>query len=146
MENNMLQSRQKPRTYKHFTFTPQPETAEKQRLEFLYIGKKATNIDFLVNAFDSGYAAESLPNAAGILNRILKQRGKCPDVILIEGGFTQKQLLEFSSFMGTSEVLNCIPVFIDSFSWTRAEVISARSFSFVDDIVDLTAISDQKLV
>jgi lipopolysaccharide/colanic/teichoic acid biosynthesis glycosyltransferase len=146
MENNMLQSRQKPRTYKHFTFTPQPETAEKQRVEFLYIGKKSSNIDFLINSFDSGYAAESLPNAAGILNRILKQHGKCPDIIIIEGGFTQKQLVEFSSFMGTSEVLNSIPVFIDSFSWTRAELVSARSFFFVDDIVDLTSISQHKLL
>ena len=84
MENNMLQSRQKPRTYKHFTFTPQPETAENQRLEFLYIGKKPSNIDFLINAFDSGYAAESLPNAAGILNRILKQHGKCRTLFLLK--------------------------------------------------------------
>ena len=48
--------------------------------------------------------------------------------------------------MGTSELLNAIPVFIDSFSWTRAELIASRSFSFVDDIVDLTAISQQKLL
>jgi lipopolysaccharide/colanic/teichoic acid biosynthesis glycosyltransferase len=145
MDRIMLQTRQKPRTYKHFTFTPQPEKVEK-RLEFLYIGRKHSNIEFLINSFDSGYATESLQNAASILNRILSQRGKCPDIILIEGGFTQHQLKDFSTFIASNTSLNSIPVILDSFSWTPDQLKSARTTSFVDDIVDLSSISQHKLL
>jgi len=145
MDRIMLQSQQKPRTYRHFTFTPQSEKVDK-RLEFLYIGRNHLNIEFLINSFDSGYAAESLQNAASILNRILSQRGKCPDIILIEGGFTQHQLKDFSSFIASNTSLNSIPLILDSFSWTPDQLKTARNSAFVDDIVDLSSISQQKLL
>src|SRR6478735_10946349 len=139
MDRIMLQSRQKPRTYKHFTFTPQSEKVDK-RLEFLYIGRNHSNIEFLINSFDSGFAAENLQNAASILNRILSQRGKCPDIILIEGGFTHHQLKDFSSFIASNTSLNSIPLILDSFSWTLDQLKSARNSAFIDDIVDLSSI------
>jgi len=145
MESTMLQTRPKPRTYKHFTFTPQPETVERERLEFLYIGKKQS-IDFLISLFDSGYSAENLGNARQILQRIMAQRGVCPTVIFLENGFSQKQLNEFVEFTSSNPSISKIPLIINACGASSDQLETAKRSAFVDDIIDLNNLSEEKLL
>src|SRR5690349_19369991 len=85
------------RVYKHFSIGSQattPGTMEQQKLEFFYIGKKADNIGNLINAFESGYAAESVSNAKSMLRRLLHNARNIslPDIIIVEAPVSIEQL------------------------------------------------------
>ncbi len=50
---------------------------------FFYIGKNNKKIDFLIKAFDTGYAADNALSAISILKRI-KEKNNTPDIIIID--------------------------------------------------------------
>ena len=140
------------RVYKHFTINSQPTTAavatEHEKLEFFYIGKKADNISNLINAFESGYAAESVSNAKSMLRRLLNhsKQTNLPDIIIVEAPTTVEQLRDLHLFMLMHRTLLSIPVVVEASSATQAEIQRLKNYSFIDEIVFLQDYNRQRLL
>lgn len=139
------------RVYKHFTINSQPDASvsvEQPKLEFFYIGKKADNISSLINAFESGYAAESVSNAKSMLRRLLNNSRNIslPDIIIVEAPVTVEQLRDLHLFQLMHKALAPIPVIIEAAKATPEEIARFKNFSFVDDIIVLEDYSRQRLL
>lgn len=138
------------RVYKHFTINSQPDegTAQQQKLEFFYIGKQADNIGNLINAFESGYAAESVSNAKSMLRRLLNnaKNTTIPDIIIIEAPVTVEQLRDLHLFLLMHKPLTPVPVVVEGTHATAADIERFKNYSFVDDIIFLQDYNRQRLL
>lgn len=152
MELTFLQGeRTSKKVYKHFTINSQPtvsETAERQKLEFFYIGRNADNISSLINAFESGYAAESVTNAKAMLRRLLNNARniQLPDILIVEAPVTTEQLRDLHLFLLLHKPLMTIPVVIEASRAAQAEVERFKNFRFVDEIIFLQDYNHQRLL
>ena len=85
MEPTILpQQKTVKRSYKHYSINSQAVAAPVKKLEFFYLGRKSGVIDVLIDAFESGYAAENIENAKSMLRRLADQSGIFPDVIIAD--------------------------------------------------------------
>lgn len=139
------------RVYKHFTINSQPtvaEGSEQHKLEFFYIGKQADNIGNLINAFESGYAAESVINAKSMLRRLINnaKHTQLPDIIIVEAPVTIEQLRDLHLFLLLHKPLLSIPVVVEASQATPAEIDRFKNFSFVDEIIFLQDYNRQRLL
>lgn len=138
------------RVYKHFTINSQSasDTAEQQKLEFFYIGKQADNIGNLINAFESGYAAESVSNAKSMLRRLLhnSRNASIPDIIIVEAPVTIEQLRDLHLFLLMHKPLTAVPVVIEGTHAAKAEIERFKNYSFIDDIIFLQDYNRQRLL
>jgi lipopolysaccharide/colanic/teichoic acid biosynthesis glycosyltransferase len=139
------------RVYKHFTIGSQataPGTTEQQKLEFFYIGKKADNIGNLINAFESGYAAESVSNAKSMLRRLLNNARNIslPDIIIVEAPVTIEQLRDLHLFLLMHKALTPVPVVVEASHALPADVERFKNYTFVDDIIFLQDYNRQRLL
>ncbi|WP_276485219.1 sugar transferase [Paraflavitalea pollutisoli] len=139
------------RVYKHFTINSQTtgsETTEQPKLEFFYIGKQADNIGNLINAFESGYAAESVINAKSMLRRLIAnaKHTQLPDIIIVEAPVTVEQLRDLHLFLLLHKPLLSIPVVVEASQATPAEIDRFKNFSFVDEIIFLQDYNRQRLL
>lgn len=138
------------RVYKHFTINSQATTSvpvEPQKLEFFYIGKKADHISHLINAFESGYAAESVGNAKSMLRRLLNNHKtiNLPDIIIVEAPISIEQLRELHLFQLMHRALAHIPVIVEASQAAPADIQRFKTYPFVDDILFLPDYNRQRL-
>lgn len=138
--------RQQPfeRTYKHFTFDSVQEITE-GKVEFFYIGKDARKIDFLIQSFGSGYAAENAQKAITILGRIANNN-TIPDIIIIDPAMGDQALEQISLFISDSKVYASIPLVIDASGLSNNDLEKYRSLNFLDEIIFLDGQNAEKLV
>ncbi|WP_315820617.1 hypothetical protein [Paraflavitalea speifideaquila] len=139
------------RVYKHFTINSLPaasETTEQQKLEFFYIGKKADNISNLINAFESGYAAESVSNAKSMLRRLLNNARNIslPDIIIVEAPVAIEHLRDLHLFLLMHKPLAPIPVVVEGSYAQAADIERFKNYSFIDDIIYLKNYDRQRLL
>ncbi len=130
------------RTYKHFTINAQPvadTTGQPKKQEFFYIGKKSVNIDYLINSFESGYAAETPANAKSMLRRLISntRNTTIPEIIIAEASAGAEALREFHQFLVSHASLAIIPFVIEASDLQPAEINSFRKHSFIDEIIFL---------
>ncbi|WEK36238.1 MAG: sugar transferase [Candidatus Pseudobacter hemicellulosilyticus] len=129
------------RTYKHFTITshtaPAPDTAGTRRLEFFYIGKKAANIDRLITAFESGYAAETVSNAINMLKRLASSRNSMPDLIIMEAAGGPESLRELHQFMISHKALAAVPLVAEVSGMQPEALHGLKNLRFIDDMMVL---------
>jgi len=135
------------RTYKHFTINSQPvaETNTK-KAEFFYIGKKSPNIQRLIDAFESGYAAENIENAQSMLNRLLEHSTQVPDIIIIDAACEYNLLCEFYHYLNCHPQLSSVPFVVEGTSLCAEELNKYRKYGFVDEIVFLDDYNKQRLI
>lgn len=138
------------RVYKHFTINSQTDqgTEQQHKLEFFYIGKQADNIGNLINAFESGYAAESVSNAKSMLRRLLNNSKNIniPDIIIIEAPVTVEQLRDLHLFLLMHKPLTPVPVVVEGTHAAAADIERFKNYSFVDDIIFLQDYNRQRLL
>lgn len=139
------------RVYKHFTVNAQQTataSADQHKLEFFYIGKQADNIGNLINAFESGYAAESVINAKSMLRRLINnaRHTQLPDIIIVEAPVTIEQLRDLHLFLLLHKPLLSIPVVVEASQATPADIERFKNFSFVDEIIFLQDYNRQRLL
>jgi lipopolysaccharide/colanic/teichoic acid biosynthesis glycosyltransferase len=129
------------KTYRHYTITSNPvvENTGTKKLEFFYIGKKIGNIDRLINAFESGYAAENTANAKSMLRRLMSNNRAVtiPDIIIAEASLGGENLRDLHQFLATHKLLAGVPFILEASGMQPAEVTQFRKYSFVDEIIFL---------
>lgn len=126
------------RTYRHFTINSHQGIEENtRRLEFFYIGKKSGNVDILIKAFESGYAAENLDNARGMLNRMVENSGSLPDLIIADASVGYSWLFELYQFLKNNKSLYEVPFVVDGSKLTSEELVKFRRYEFIDEILFL---------
>lgn len=129
------------RTYRHFTINahnPVAEITESKKLEFFYIGRNSGHIDNLINAFDSGYAAESTQNAQSMLRRLLSNvNSAVPDIIIAEAATGADNLREFRRFLSGHKVLASVPFVVEASTVSPADIARFRKYDFIDEIIYL---------
>jgi lipopolysaccharide/colanic/teichoic acid biosynthesis glycosyltransferase len=139
------------RTYRHFTINaanPVAEITETRKLEFFYIGRNSAHIDSLINAFDSGYAAESTHNAQSMLKRLLGNPNNVtiPDIIIAEASAGADSLREFRRFLASHKTLASVPFVVEAASIQPAEIARFRKYDFIDEIIYLKDYSKASLL
>src|SRR5688500_1636074 len=135
------------RTYRHYTINSRkPVVAHTRKLEFFYIGKKSANIDILINAFESGYAADSPENAQAMLQRLMKQTNSVPDIVIAEASLGYLNLLQFYTFMSGDKNLSSVPFIVDASNMSVADLPEWRRFRFIDDIIFLNGYTKERLL
>lgn len=139
---------QQPPVYRRYSVSTKTDKAPVVQLhsrEFFYIGRNTRSIDYLVNLFEGGYAAENTAKALNILERIARQSKSIPQVFIIESGLDLDEVAKLTAFLRDSEKFRTIPVIMDigsSNSETADPCLLKRLF---DDVID-TRRADSKLL
>ena len=142
MELTLLPEHKKiNRSYKHFTISQAPVVSapvtQNKNLDFFYIGRKISNIDCLINAFESGYAAENIQNAKSMLKRLANFSNTIPDIIIAEASINYSGLYEFSQYLASEKKFQHIPFVIDASELTPGELSKFKSYAFIDEVIFL---------
>ena len=134
------------RTYKHFTINSQPiAESSSKKPEFFYIGKKSPNIQRLIDAFESGYAAENFENAQSMLSRLVEHSSQVPDIIIIDSACDYNSLCEFYHFLNNHSQLSNVPFVVEGTSLCAEDLHRYRKYAFVDEIIFLSDYNKQRL-
>ncbi|ULQ50685.1 sugar transferase [Flavihumibacter fluvii] len=135
-------------SYKRYSIYREPDLAPVVQIhnrEFFYIGKNTRSIDYLVNLFDGGYAAESIPKALNILKRIDRQQKGLPSVIIIDSGIPLPAVSELNVFLRQGDKFSGIPVIMDKNSTSTDQTDPSLLMRIFDDVID-TRKPDSKLL
>ena len=132
--------------YRHFTLPVVSSPDDNKKPEFFYIGKKTGMIDFLINTFESGYAAENADHARTMLKRLAVNASSIPDIIIAEASVGYNDLLLFHQFISTQKQLAAIPLIIEGSDITPEELERFRKQPFADDIIILRDLTTFKLM
>ncbi len=135
-------------TYRRYSVFHQQDTAPVAKLlarEFFYIGKNTRSIDYLVNLFDGGYAAETGAKAMNILKRIEQQKRSYPQVFIIDSGVPLPTVAELVSYLREKEAFRNIPVIMDKAEDRQPCQDPSLLMRLFDDVVDARK-ADHKLV
>jgi lipopolysaccharide/colanic/teichoic acid biosynthesis glycosyltransferase len=134
--------------YRRYSITRESEAAPVAVLhsrEFFFIGKNTRNIDYLINLFEGGYAAESVAKAIAILKRIDLQSKTIPLVIIVDGNLDLSEVANLNAYLKSLEKFRTIPVIMD----TAGNSVDAKDTSILmrlfDDVID-TRKADGKLI
>jgi lipopolysaccharide/colanic/teichoic acid biosynthesis glycosyltransferase len=112
---------------------------------FFYIGKNNKKIDFLIKAFDSGYAADNALSAISILKRI-REKDNTPDIIIIDAILEEPALKEFDRFVATNPWYLLVPCVMDASEKSEEEIAKCRKAISLDEIIDLGNMDSEKLL
>lgn len=135
-------------TYKRYSVYREPDTAPVVQIhtrEFFYIGKNTRSIDYLVDQFDGGYAAENISKALNILKRIEHQQKSLPTVIIIDSAVELSSVAELNSFLRNGDKFIGVPVIMDKNSTSKDETDPSLLMRIFDDVID-TRKADGKLL
>ncbi len=135
-------------TYKRYSVYREPDTATVVQIhtrEFFYIGKNTRSIDYLVNLFDGGYAAENVTKALNILSRINQQQKGLPTVIIIDSGIPLTAVKELNIFLREGDKFTGIPVIMDKNAASTDQTDPSLLMRIFDDVID-TRKADSKLL
>lgn len=135
-------------TYKRYSVYREPDTATVVQIhtrEFFYIGKNTRSIDYLVNLFDGGYAAENVTKALNILSRINQQQKGLPTVIIIDSGIPLTAVKELNIFLREGDKFSGIPVIMDKNAASTDQTDPSLLMRIFDDVID-TRKADSKLL
>lgn len=123
--------------YKHFTINSQAENKTGYgQLEFFYIGKNAIKIDFLIQTFDGGYAAENARKAVSVLSRIAETT-TVPDIIFVDHALGIESLLELIQFVSDSKIYSVVPFVLDASGLCKTDLEKYRTLRTLDEIIFL---------
>ena len=133
--------------YRHYTVTSfaDRDLFAARKKEFFYIGKDSFIIDTLIQAFESGYAAENVEKAISILTKVIEKRNIYPDVILIDATVGVSALNAFHKFIYSKPSLACIPLLVESSAAGARELNEFRKLPFVDEIISMHQQPDKLL-
>ncbi|MEO5998458.1 MAG: sugar transferase [Chitinophagaceae bacterium] len=133
--------------YKHFTINSHPEsnTVADGEIEFFYIGKNTAKINFLVQTFKSGYAADNVQKAISILNRIA-DKAVIPDFIIVDQAIGELSIQEINRFITDSVVFSSMPLVLDASGLSKNDLEKYRTLHSLDEIIFLAENSKEKLV
>ncbi len=129
------------RKYKHYSYNPKQEQ-QRKKIDFFYIGKKMSNIDFLIKVFESGYAAENAEKAIPMLSRLLRT-GYAPDCIIAEDHISPQAIEQLSQFITSHRELISIPFFIELTS--PGNLSDFHDVNFVDDMITIDQLPSVQL-
>ena len=134
------------KTYKRFTVNSRRDdkSGKNGQLEFFYIGKNTYKIDFLINTFGSGYAAENAKKAISVMIRIAATT-ILPDVIIIDQVIGKESLLEIIQYVSDSKIYSIVPIIFDASGLNKAELETYRNISQIDEIIFLNDTNKQQL-
>jgi lipopolysaccharide/colanic/teichoic acid biosynthesis glycosyltransferase len=135
-------------TYKRYSIIREPDTAPVALIhsrEFFYIGKNTRSIDYLVNLFDGGYAAENISKAMNILRRVHQQQKGHPNVFIIDCDIPLSAVAELTGFLHESGRFGGIPVIMDKTSSSTECADPALLMRLFDDVIDTRKV-DSKLL
>ena len=133
------------KTYKHFTINSQSEKKSgKEEVEFFYIGKNTLKIDFLIQTFGGGYAAENVNKAVSLLTRI-NETTTVPDIIFVDRSFTKESLSDLTQFISDSKTYSLVPLVLDASGASDDDLVRYRSYHFLDEIIFLDQIDAEQL-
>jgi lipopolysaccharide/colanic/teichoic acid biosynthesis glycosyltransferase len=135
-------------TYKRYSVFREPDKAPLVQIhsrEFFYIGKNTRSIDYLVNLFDGGYAAENISKALNILKRIDQQQKSLPTVIIVDNGIELAAVAELNAFLRKGDKFLAIPVIMDKSNANAEQIDPALLMRLFDDVID-TRKPDSKLL
>jgi lipopolysaccharide/colanic/teichoic acid biosynthesis glycosyltransferase len=135
-------------TYRRYSIFREPDTAPVAQLhsrEFFYIGKNTRSIDYLVNLFDGGYAAENVSKALNILRRIDQQEKTSPNVFIIDSNVDLTTVAELCTYLKSTEKFRAIPMIMDKSGTTETTCDAAILMRLFDDVID-TRKADTKLL
>ncbi|MBZ5859276.1 sugar transferase [Flavihumibacter profundi] len=135
-------------SYKRYSVYREPNIAPVVQIhsrEFFYIGKNTRSIDYLVNLFDGGYAAENISKALNILKRIDQQQKAIPNVFIIDSAIELSAVAELNAFLTTGEKFRGIPVIMDKVNSTTDPADPGLLMRIFDDVIDTRKV-DNKLL
>ncbi|MEO5998962.1 MAG: sugar transferase [Chitinophagaceae bacterium] len=112
---------------------------------FFYIGKNSKKIDFLIKAFDGGYAADNAVGAISILKRI-SEKDNVPDIIVIDAVLEDVALKEFDRFIATNPWYILVPCVLDVSGKSEAEVTRCLKAISLDETINLEELDSEKLM
>ena len=138
------------RIYRHFSINAQnvaeAEGLDNKKLEFFYIGKNSQNLDTLIKAFESGYAAENIETAQPMLKKIIEQTGNIPDIIIAEASMPESELKAFNQFIAREPAFATVPFVLDGSGLGAEELKKLRQHRFINDILLLQTYTRQSLM
>lgn len=127
------------RTYKHYTINSSPAAiaTEVAKLEFFYIGRKASAIDSLIAAFESGYAAESTVSAKSMLKRLLSHSKNAfiPDVIIMEASAGTEAIREMHHFLVAQPAFAAVPFVVEVSDMDTDGIDKLKNNRLIDDMM-----------
>ncbi|HMI62123.1 MAG TPA: sugar transferase, partial [Puia sp.] len=130
------------------TFRPYqvPQSGNFQYSGFCYIGRNATHIEKLTDAYKRGYTSDRLENVKAELSRNL-DRGNVllPEVIICESRSDFAAILSFREFLRQHPSLNSIPFILDGSGLTEKEILLHKSKTKPDEILFLEACSSLEM-
>jgi lipopolysaccharide/colanic/teichoic acid biosynthesis glycosyltransferase len=121
------------------------EMVGKVKNDFFYIGNESYKINRLINAFESGYASDTIENALEILKRS-SSRNFTPDIFIIDSKVPEASLREFQQFLSANLQFAMIPLVIDASSLADSALARFRKFSFLDEIIFIKDTPKEKLI
>lgn len=147
MDQEFLPKKPVAKTYKHFTINADvpKQSATRERIEFFYLGKDRDKIDFLINTFEGGYAAESVENAISVLNRI-KERNKIPGVLFVDGGMDESAVKNLRLYLASNNMFSSVPFVMDASGLSENQLKRFKNLLLFDDIFFLGDLSGEKLI
>ncbi|WP_052324047.1 sugar transferase [Flavihumibacter sp. ZG627] len=135
-------------TYKRYSVFREPETAPVVKIhsrEFFYIGRNTRRIDYLVNLFDGGYAAETINKGITILQRLESGQKIVPAAFIVDSCIALGEVEILSKYLASVERFRAIPVIMDSSDNSRDYGDPSLLMHLFDDITD-TRKADAKLL
>ncbi|GAO41331.1 sugar transferase [Flavihumibacter petaseus] len=135
-------------TYRRYSVYREQDKAPVARIlsrEFFYIGKNTRSIDYLVNLFDGGYAAENTVKALNILKRIEQQQKSYPQVFIIDSEMSLPAVAELVNYLRADVRFRGIPVIMDKSTSSNDCPDPAMLMRIFDDVIDARK-ADNKLV
>jgi lipopolysaccharide/colanic/teichoic acid biosynthesis glycosyltransferase len=122
------------------------EIAEEKKMEFFYIGKNPTKIDYIINTFKRGYAVENVEKAIAIIKRI-SEKDSSPDIIIVDGLLGESALIELHRFLSSNTIFSMVPLILDASEIkNEPELKKYTRLHFLDEIIFLGETNTQKLL
>ena len=116
-----------------------------QSREFFYIGSNTRRIDFLVNLFEGGYAAENTTKARVILQRLENTQKAAPAAFIVDAAIALPEVEALNRYLSSQPKFRSIPVIMDTCESGKDYGDPSLLMKLFDDVTD-TRKADQKLL
>lgn len=139
----LLQNKSSAKTYKHFAIHPvNCKDIVNKRIEFFYVGKGSSKIDYLIKTFESGYAAETVQNAISILKRI-SAKNKIPDIIIVDANVGEASVRELFKYTSGNSRFSPVPLMLEASQLSEIHLNKYKSARYLDEIIFLNEMSNE---
>jgi lipopolysaccharide/colanic/teichoic acid biosynthesis glycosyltransferase len=137
------------KTYRHFTFGADSERElplyPSKIAEFVFIGSDTEKVDVLMRSFEGGYALENVKSAIACFKRMLETKS-VPETIIVDGRIGEAAIKQVYNYLSSVSQLSFIPFLLEASHLSEAELKKYRKLAFIDEIIFLKNITDEKLV